>query len=33
MRTSEGKFGGIVPYMVKRAGKIAIKDIKAKLNK
>ncbi len=33
MRTSEGKFGGIVPYMVKRAGKIAIKDIKAKLGK
>ena len=33
MRTSEGKFGGIVPYMAKRAGKIAIKEIKAKLGK
>ena len=33
MRTSEGKFGGIVPYMIKRAGKIAIKDIKKAVSK
>ena len=25
MRTSEGKFGGILPYMVKRTGKILFK--------
>ena len=28
MRTSEGKFGGILPYMIKRAGKIAFKKSK-----
>ena len=33
MRTSEGKFGGIVPYMAKRAGKIAIKELKEKFAK
>ena len=28
MRTSEGKFGGILPYMIKRAGKIVFKKSK-----